>query len=285
VTTTAKTLPAHGTLHRRKTYKCGCTPCLARESEYARTRFRLISYGRWQPYVDAEPVRQHVRMLMSYGIGWQRVGRLAGVSNGGMSRLLYGDYSRGRGPSKRVRTFTADRIYSVQADFGNVADSAKVDSTGTSRRLRALVAQGWPQLQLAARVGLEFHAVNILVSGAGDVLAGTARTVRTVYNELWNVDPATAGVQPRYIAQAKRIAEAKAWAPPAAWDDDYIDSPAATPDLGETVDRYTAIAEDARWLIRTQGYTNAQAAHRLGITKDHLFRAFNQRPDTLKEAA
>lgn len=278
MTVTDREAPHHRSLTCVKEYRCRRPECRARSADYDRTRNRLVAYGRWQPLIDAEPARQHVRMLGSFGIGWQRACRLSGVSNGGMSRLLYGDYGRGRGPSKRIRTETADRIYTVRADISNVADCAVVDGTGTRRRLQALVAQGWPQLQLAHRMDLEFHTVNELVNGADSVIGSTARATQTLYNRLWNVDPASRSIAPRYITQAKRIARFKNWAPPGAWDDEYIDSPSATPDLGEHVDRYTAIAEDARWLISSQGYTNAQAAHRLGITKDHLFRAFNQRP-------
>lgn len=274
MTTATRTLPDHGTLHRRKTYKCGCGPCLERDREYTRTRYRLMAYGRWQPFVDAEPARAHVRMLMTYGIGWQRTARLAGVSNGGVSRLLYGDYSRGTGHSKRVRTTTADKLCAVKPSLDNLAPSARIDGTGTRRRLQALIAIGWPQMRLADLLDRERTLVWQQVRGDDDVEAATARAVRDLYNQLWNVDPATRGVQQRYINQARALAAANNWAPPAAWDDDYIDSPSAEPDLGEDVDRYTAIAEDAQWLIDTQGYTRPQAAHRLGVTQRHLERAF-----------
>ena len=35
---------------------------------YNRNRVRQIAYGRWQPYVDAEPARQHVQALQANGI-------------------------------------------------------------------------------------------------------------------------------------------------------------------------------------------------------------------------
>ncbi|TFI30101.1 hypothetical protein [Streptomyces sp. 4R-3d] len=273
MTTAARTLPAHGTLHRRKTYKCDCEPCLAADRDYTNTRARLIAYGRWQPFVDAEPVRQHLRMLMSYGIGWQRVSRMAGVSNGSVSQLLYGSYNRGgSGPTKRVRTQTADKICAITPTLDNVAPSARIDATGTRRRLQALVANGWPQLRLGTQLGVH-HRLTWGQIRKETVEGDTARQVRNLYNQLWNVDPATRGVHERYITQAKRIAAREGWVPPGAWDDDYIDSPAATPDLGEDVDRYTAIAEDAQWLIDSHGYTRQQAAHRLGITSRHLERA------------
>ncbi|GGT85507.1 hypothetical protein [Streptomyces coeruleorubidus] len=285
MTTAVREAPHHRNLTCVKEYRCRRPACLRRSADYDRNRNRLVAYGRWQPLVDAEPVRQHIRMLSSYGIGWQRVCRLAGVANGCISKILYGAPHEGRGPTKRVRTTTADKILAVKPSLDHVAPSARVDGTGTRRRLQALVANGWPQMRLGRELGIKHHRL-IWDQVRKDVVSGdTARKVRDLYERLWNVDPATRGVSLRYIAQAKQIAVTNGWAPPAAWDDDYIDSPAAAPDLGEHVDRYTAIAEDARWLMSTQGYTVAQAAHRLGITKDHLYRAFSQRPETNEAVA
>jgi AraC-like DNA-binding protein len=281
VTTASREAPHHRNLTCVKTYRCKRPECLARDRDYMRDRHRLTAYGRWHPYIDAEPVRAHVRMLMSYGIGIQRVRILADVANGTMTKLLYGDRTRDLGPSKRVRTRTADKILAVRPSLDIVADCAQIDPTGTRRRLQALVATGWPQSELAARANLSKLAVNEQVNAkVATTYGSTARTVRDLYEQLWNVDPTTRGVTQRWINEARALAKNNNWAPPGAWDDDYIDSPATTPDLGDHVDRYTAIAEDARWLMSEQGYTISQAAHRLGITKDHLFRAFRERPET-----
>jgi hypothetical protein len=279
VTTAVREAPHHRNLTCVKEYRCRRPACLARSADYDRTRNRLVAYGRWQPFVDAEPVRQHIRMLSSYGIGWQRVCRLAGVANGCISRILYGAPHEGRGPTKRVRTTTADKILAVKPSFDHLAPSARVDGTGTRRRLQALVANGWPQRRLGIEMGIVHHRLIWDHVRQDVVAADTARRVRDLYERLWNVDPTTRGVSARFAAEAKARADAYGWVPPAAWDDDYIDSPAATPDIGESVDRYTAIAEDARWLMREQHYTTAQAANRLGITKDHLYRALSQRPE------
>lgn len=273
--------PHHRNLTCVKEYRCRRPECRARSAEYDRTRNRLVAYGRWQPFTDAEPVRAHIRMLMSYGIGWQRICRLAGVANGCVSRILYGAPHEGRGPTRKVRTTTADKILAVKPSFDHLAPGARVDGTGTRRRLQALVANGWPQLRLGHELGTRHHRLIWDQIRKDIVSADTARKVREIYEQLWNVDPASRGIAPRHIERAKQVAAVNGWVPPAAWDDDYIDSPAATPDLGEHVDRYTAIAEDARWLMREQGYTAAQAAHRLGITKDHLYRALAQRPEAV----
>lgn len=270
--TTATDIP-HGTLTGAKTHRCTCDACRARAHTYDTTRARLIAYGRWQPYIDAEPVRQHLRMLMSYGIGWMRVGRLTGLSNGALSKLLYGDSTRGMAPSKRVRPATADKILAIRPTFDALAPSARVDATGTRRRLQALVAVGWPQRALAPRLGISREQVNEQIHRLAEVEVATVRAVIALYDQLWDVDPVQCGIAPRWAEHARRLAKRNGWAPPAAWDDATIDSPAAEPDLGESVDRYSAIAEDAQWLMDAQGYTREQAALRLGITQRHLDRA------------
>ena len=279
MTTAARQAPHHRTLTCVKEYRCRRPDCLRRSADYDRNRNRLVAYGRWQPFVDAEPVRQHIRMLMSYGIGWQRVCKLASVSNGGVSRILYGAPHEGGAPTKRVRTVTADKILAVKPVFEHLAPMARVDGTGTRRRLQALIANGWPQLRLGEEMGIKHHRLIWDHVRQDVVAADTARRVHDLYEQLWNVDPETRGVSARFAAEARARAAANGWVPPGAWDDDYIDSPAATPDIGESVDRYTAIAEDARWLIDEYGYTRAQAAHRLGVTKAHLERALYARPE------
>lgn len=270
-----KPFPPHGTLSRVKGYGCKCDACRKTSRDHANTRARLIAYGRWQPYVDAEPVRAHIRMLSSYSIGIQRTRVLAGMSNGSLSRLLYGRGEQ-RGPSRRIRTETADRILAIRPSLDLVAPSALVDNTGTRRRLQALVAVGWPQIDLARRAGIDKMSVNDQLHGTSTTTRGsTARTVRDLYEQLWNVDPCTQGIGGRWAKEARALAMANGWVPPAAWDDDYIDSPAATPDIGEEVARYKALTEDASWLIDTQGYTIEQAANRLGITRNHLERAMS----------
>ena len=42
-------------------------------------RTRQTAYGRWQPYVDAQPVRDHINTLRAQGMGWKRVAEVANV--------------------------------------------------------------------------------------------------------------------------------------------------------------------------------------------------------------
>ena len=58
----------------------------------------------------------------------------------------------------------------------------------------------------------------------------TERAARTLYERLWNTDPREHGVSLHSYNRARRHAATHGWAPPAAWDDDRLDDPAAHPD-------------------------------------------------------
>lgn len=259
----------HGTHARYVVDRCRCAPCKAANTTYENHRARMIAYGRWQPYVDAEPIRRHVRGLMSYGIGWQRIARLSGVPNGSLSKLLYGGPGS-RPPSKGVRSETALKLLAIEPSPDLLGATVSVDSTGTRRRLQALVAAGWSQSKLAGRLGMLQTNFSRMVA-APAVYADTARKVAALYDELWDQQPPEDGHRDKVAAsRARNMAASRGWPPPLAWDDDTIDDPTARPDLGAKVSRREALAENAEELIVGQGYTLEQAAERLGVTAGYL---------------
>lgn len=208
---------------------CRCPVCCQAARDYDNNRRRAIAYGRWQPYVDAEPVRAHVRALGEFGIGWMRLATIAGVPRGSVSKLLYGDPQRNMAPSKRILPKNALALLAVQPTLDNLGDGAAIDGTGTRRRLQALVAKGWSQSELACRLGMERASFSTTITG-GLVRAHTVRAVMALYDQLWREDPAAHGVPRRWIEASRRHALARGWAPVGAWDDDQIDNPDAFPD-------------------------------------------------------
>ncbi|MET8585704.1 hypothetical protein ABZX39_33275 [Streptomyces collinus] len=208
---------------------CRCPVCCQAARDYDNNRRRAIAYGRWQPFVDAEPVRAHVRALGEFGIGWIRVAKLAGVSTGGVSKLLYGDRPRGLAPSRRVRPETAMKLLAVEPVLENLGARTPVDGAGTRRRLQALVFAGWTQSELARRMGM--NRANFARTIVSDLVGvATVKAARTLYDDVWRVDPIASGVPEFRAAAARRIAVSNGWAPVGAWDDDTIDDPAAFPD-------------------------------------------------------
>jgi transcriptional regulator with XRE-family HTH domain len=162
-------------------------------------------------------------------------------------------------------------------------DRAHVDATGTARRLQALVAVGWSQLELDTRLGMARAAVSRIARGASrQVTSATARAVRALYDELWDVTPPAGTPMQRHKADlARRTARRKGWVPPAAWDDDQIDDPDATPAEGwrrvgvrRPVDELLEDAAD----LEALGESPEQIAKRLGVNVRTLYRARRDDP-------
>jgi hypothetical protein len=214
---------------RYKLDNCRCYVCAAACSRYNENRIKGITAGTWQPWTDAEPVRAHLLTLKSCGMGLRAIAAVAGVDRKRLQGILNGLPHRGTGPQKKVRPALAAAILAVEPTLDNLAAACVIGATGTTRRLRALAAAGWPLQRIAEAMGWTPNNISVLVS-ASTVTVRTARLVRTVYNRLWNVDPATHGASLPGISHAKARAEQERWAPPAAWDDDTIDDPAAFPD-------------------------------------------------------
>ena len=129
-----------------------------RHGDYCRGRARQIAYGRWQPWADAAPVREHLRVLRAGGASYQTIARAAGVSPMTVHRLLGTGPPGNKAAAERVRAATAERMLAVTTV--TVAHAApRRDATGTRRRLRALIAIGHPAASLARRAGLSPLAV------------------------------------------------------------------------------------------------------------------------------
>lgn len=185
----------------------------SRSNEYNRRRNRAKAYGTWEPYVDAQPARDHVLWLRSQGMGPKRIAEVSGVPHGSLAKLIYGDAQRNLAPSKRIRPSTEARILATQPDL---AAGHHVDPLGARRRLRALVALGYTQTHLAQLLGLEkTYFWKILHDETRGISRGTDDTARRIYDELH--------MRPGPSLRARRMAASKSWPPPLAYDD--IDNP------------------------------------------------------------
>ena len=138
----------------------------------------------------------------------------------------------------------------------------RVDSTGTARRLQALVALGYSQTYLWDRLTGDSKRQNchhLLTQARPTVTAKTARKVAELYDEL--------SMTPGPSDRSRRKAAYYGWAPPLAWDEDEIDNPEAHPDKGEQVkpkfvERYTELRE-------------------LGYSDFDILRKWQMRPESL----
>jgi hypothetical protein len=233
-----KALPDHGTLYRRKAYTCRCEPCLTAEREWARTRSRLIAYGRWQPLIDATPTRNHIRALMGAGVGLATIRKLAGIGGGTLTKIVYGVRGEGKPPTRRVRPATAAAILAIQPTLDNLAAGARIDATGTRRRIQALVAAGWPQYAMAAATGIDHQWFSLILNTQRAVEVGRARHVRDVYERLRHLPPESYGASSYWVGRARDQARANSWPDPTWWEDyGHLDDPDFNPRTAETRDK------------------------------------------------
>lgn len=109
---------------------------------------------------------------------------------------------------------------------------AKVDPTPTLRKMRALVALGFPVHFMAPMLGYA-HASALRVTvnkGVAFCYMATAIDVDKAYEKLKYADPLDYGVVPGYARKAREKAAAQGWAPPECWDEDTIADPDAIPE-------------------------------------------------------
>jgi len=219
----------HGTRAKYVMEKCRCKPCKEANRLAHAERERLLAYGRWQPYVDSAPVRDHIRYLQACGMGLRTAAAAAGVDRKRLQAILNGRPERGTGPQEQVRPALAAAVLAVEPALENLAPSTPISPVGTRRRIHALVAVGWPQQYLAEHLGVLPSNFSQMLA-RDNVLAYRALAVRAMYDELWRADPAEHGATPAGITRARKYAADNGWAPVGAWDDDRLDDPEAFPD-------------------------------------------------------
>lgn len=274
----------HGTRTAYVVDRCRCRPCMDASTRAQRERAKLTAYGRYNSgRVDAEPVREHIRRLITDGVSLKRLAMLTGLSLSTVSATLYGRPERGHDPYPRTSKKTAELILAVKPSLDTMAAGRVIDSTGTLRRLQALVTIGWSISRLGERLGVS--PTNMVAAMKRPMItAGRARAVVALYEELWDKPQHGTDQHSRISAnRARRYAAERGWVPPMAWDDDTIDNPSTVPDRGEPVQStIEARIEDAEHMINT-GAPFGEAAQRIGLTEKtletYLYRA--GRPDLI----
>lgn len=224
---------------------------------------RLAEYG---PLIDAEPTREHIARLQSFGFSVKTLHRLSGVSMKSLASLIWG--VEGREPSSQVRQETADRIMAVRPRFELLSPVSKVSVTGTRRRVQALQVIGWSPLRIAADLSATANYLSKISLGhVPKVTVRTAIAVREVYEELWSQQPPQGTDRQRMVAtRMRRKAARYGWAPPMAWDDDTIDDPAAEPQgvARPNLKRRLPSVDELAWLM-DQGETQEAIAMRFKV--------------------
>jgi len=150
----------------------------------------------------------------------------------------------------------------------------RIDSTGTARRMRALVALGWGTGKLARELGVSTcRARQLLAQTSPTAELATARRVADLYDRLSMTTPTPTSQHDKAgITQARNTARRKGWAAPLAWDEAAIDDPDAQPQ-GVGYARPPAVDIDEWSRLVTTGEDPTRAARRLGVTVSAIAQA------------
>lgn len=201
---------------------CRCANCRAGQAGRARERRRQLAYGTYtRRMVDATAAREHLAYLRAQGMGVRFISAASGVPNVTLAGIVWGrpDKSGTYRLPKSVKLTTETAILSVQPSLDAFADHALIDGRGTRRRIQALCHRGWNLQAIARRMGTGPNRFQRLVN-ADRVLAGAARMVVAVYDELWDEQPPKATPAERAMAtRAASVARRRHWVGPLDWDD------------------------------------------------------------------
>ena len=244
----------HGTTTAYARHGCRCEPCRAAAAKASKA-WRRDNYLGIVKLVDAQPLKDHVTMLMAEGMSFKAIALTAGWA----SRNALAD-AMGR---KRVTPRTLARVLAVHPELDNRKD-AYVDATGSARRLQALAVNGWPTRNLAKQLGHKDPATiqNIANGKTPTIRLRTKDDIRRLFDELWD--------QPGPSKRTADFAKARGWLPALAWDDDLIDRPEHEADDVRRPVRTTwsGITLEDIEEAREQGYGTAeQIGWRLGVSR------------------
>jgi hypothetical protein len=201
-------------------------------------------------------------------MGLRAMAAAAGIDRKRLQAILSGRPERGTGPQEKVRPALAEAVLAVEPTLDNLAPSTLINPAGTRRRIHALVAVGWPLQHLADQMGMTPSNFGAMIR-RDNVLVRRALAVRALYDQLWRADPAQHGATAAGITRARKAAVANGWPPPAAWDDDTIDDPAATPHTSSVQqlnrDELAAVRREEIQHLTSFGISEEEIAQRLGM--------------------
>lgn len=256
----------HGTRTAYVKDTCRCRPCMDANTAASRAASRARTFGRWQPYLEATPVRDHIATLRAAGIGVAQIATLAHTSPSHV-RALIRTGADGRPAIQQIRPTTAERILAIIASTESSAPSARVPAAGTRRRLQALMATGWPLAAIAEQ--LHRTTANLSRTMNRDTInAATARQIADLYDLIWDQPaPHATATQRTASTKARAHAQQRHWLPPLGWDDiDTDPDPGPPQDYADDIDDIAverAVAGDGISLEHLNPAEQAEVVRRL----------------------
>lgn len=195
---------------RLKCEKTARSHGLCRAHLESASRLNVITTGT----TDAGRARKHLLWLYDNGIHYSEIMRATAVSWPTQKRIR-------NGTARFIYRTTEQRLLNFRPESRRRHFRNHVPGVGTTRRLRALVAIGYSQRDLAVRLGLSPTNFSRFVADKPWVHQDTHDAVAALFNAL----QLTSGPSD----MARKRAARNGWALPLQWDEDTIDDPSAGP--------------------------------------------------------
>lgn len=217
--------------------------------------------------LPADTARQHLQKLKTT-MSWTRIAAESGCSACSLRQIA-------DGRTTRINGVTHAKIMAAQP--APTRDGGfYIDSTGSVRRVRALMARGHSQDAIAAAADTVQCRVGYLARGQKRMRQMLADKIERAYQQLAGHDGTS--------TRARNLAASKGWQDPAYWEDvDRIDDPTFDPNAIDS--RTESLGADGIELIELQRYKPEFAARRLGVQEDTLTQAIRRYKKQLEAAA
>ncbi|MCM3822585.1 hypothetical protein ACP4TB_30405 [Streptomyces sp. DR3-1] len=248
----------------RACYLAGCRnePCRAANYRYMKRLQYDHAHGQ-KRRTDATPTRVWIDRLTAHGWTRTQIADAAGTTPTTIRRITVGE-------SRNINRSIAAGVLSIP--LGR-PDQGRIDSTGTTRRLRALAVLGYPIYVIAEASRMDTSMLQgHLAAQHATISAPIARRIASTYRRL-SLTPG-----PSQISRTR--AAARGWHGPAAWED--IDDPACEPEA-PTVEtelptgRRSTIDADLVMQLTAAGLSKQQIAWELGCTVRSVERVHDRR--------
>ena len=194
-------------------------------ARWDRNRRILRAQGRWEPFVQARPVRERVWAMNAVGMPTTAIEERLRLPHDALNFLMC---KRAGQFSQQIRRETAEAVMGYWPTLEDFPAHCLIDATGSRRRVQALITLGWTQVFLREKAGVSKAAFHRVLTNSR-ITADLARRVVVLYDELWKRRPYPTEVLAVSAERARQQAAAAGFLGPLAWDDDTIDNPAAEP--------------------------------------------------------
>lgn len=187
--------------------------------------------------VPVGPVRDYLWTLhYTYGMSAEQIAERCFMSSGSISEIIAGSRRGEHGHKYVIREVyreNAESVLAIKPEIPADRGGARINAVGTTRRIQALAAEGFPVRWIGDQCGFVGQTFYLTAQGKRKVVYySTAHKIKCLYEKLaGNATPEDMGIPAGKANLARTYAARSGYVRSAYWDWDTIDDPDAFPDF------------------------------------------------------